>query len=354
MRTVFRKLLVAMLAFGWLAGTAHAQTLPSPVVDGETIGTPDLVKAACAEGAVTYYTSQSDTDERAITAPFVKQFPCIKISIISLVTGRLHERVLSEAAAGHAQADLSMVTDEAIAQIWIDGKLTRHWTPPSAASYPDSAKLDGWWYAGAGTLVYPVYNTELVSASDAPKSWRDLLDPKWKGRIATSPINIGGPQWMQYDFMIEKLGADYLPKFVALEPRMYNSYNPAIMDVARGELAIVVTAALNEYSVRVGQGAPLKQVYPPEGVPFTNYALILFAGSPHPAAAELFGNWYLSKQGQAALVKQRGAYSARADVAPPQGHPPLETLHPWNPGRAAVLQQHDAVTDQVMKAFGGR
>jgi len=73
-----------LAALGLLAafvpGLARA---PASTADGEVIGTADLVKAACAEGQVVYYTAQSDGDERAIIEPFAKQFPCIKVSIIS-------------------------------------------------------------------------------------------------------------------------------------------------------------------------------------------------------------------------------------------------------------------------------
>ena len=110
-----------MTKMGWAAaisiallGVAHAQ---APVVEGETIGTPELVKAACAEGEVVYYTAQSDSDERSIIEPFVKQFSCLKVSVISAVTGRMYERIVTEAQAGKTQGDLVMVTDEALTQI---------------------------------------------------------------------------------------------------------------------------------------------------------------------------------------------------------------------------------------------
>ncbi|MBV9738826.1 MAG: extracellular solute-binding protein, partial [Hyphomicrobiales bacterium] len=190
--------LCAMLAL--LALTpAKAQ---SPVVEGETIGTDELVKAACAEGQIVLYTAQSDADERAIIAPFVQQFPCIKVSIISAVTGRLYERIATEATAGKTQGDVAIVTDEALTQQLIDAKLARPWTPPMSPSYPANAKAQGWWYAASGSLMYPFYNTGLVQEADAPKSWKDLLDPKWKGKIASSPISIGGTAWLQYAFLL--------------------------------------------------------------------------------------------------------------------------------------------------------
>jgi iron(III) transport system substrate-binding protein len=342
-------------AFGLLAaivpGLAGAQL---PTANGEVIGTPELVKAACAEGQVIYYTSQSDGDERAIIEPFAKQFPCIKVSVVSAVTGRLYERVRTETQAGKPQGDVMMITDEALTQQLMDAKLLAPWTPPADAAYPSNAKVSGWWYAGSGAFMVAIYNTELVTAADAPKTWTDLLNPKWRGQLATSPITIGGTAWMQFAFMHDVLGADYLKKFVAQEPKLFPAYNPVVLSVARGEQLVGVTAALNEYSERVGNGAPIATVFPAEGVPFTNYPLMLLANGPHPHAGELFANWYLSKVGQAGLVRVRGAYSARADVASAPGNPPLAQIKRWNPGHDAILKEHDALLNEVLALFGRR
>jgi len=336
-----------------LAAGVQAQTM-NPTVEGETIATPELIKAACAEGQVVYYTAQSDSDERSIIEPFEKQFPCIKVSVISAVTGRLYERILTEVQASKMQGDIVMVTDEALTQQLVDEKLVRNWAPPMAAAYPNNAKVDGFWYAGSGALMYPFYNTALVKDADKPKNWNDLLDPKWKGKLTTSPITIGGTAWVLYDFMLVVLGEDYLTRFVAQEPKLYTAYNPVVIAVARGESLVGVSAALNEYPLRVGQGAPIAPIYPPEGLPATNYPLMLLAGAPHPNAAELFGNWYLSRLGQTQLVKVRGAYSVRADVAAAPGNPPLVDIKPWNPGHAAIIKNHAALIERVTEAFGGR
>jgi iron(III) transport system substrate-binding protein len=350
--TRLRSFLVGLAVLG--AGTAAAQTLPAPVVDGETIGTPELVKAACAEGQVLYYTAQSDGDERSIAEPFQKQFPCVKVNVISAVTGRLFERITTEAKAGKTQADIAILTDEVLVQKLIDDKLVRQWTPPQDAIYPETAKVKGWWYAGSGSFMLPFYNDQGVTGGDVPKTWTDLLDPKWKGKIATSPITIGGTAWMQYAFMKEKFGRDYLVKLAAQEPKLFSAYNAAVLSVARGELLIGISSALNEYPVRVTEGAPIKPIFPAEGIPYTNYPMMMLASSPHPNAAELFGNWYLSKAGQAMLVKTRGAYSVRKDVASAKGNPPLTELKPWNPGHDFMVQNHAALIKEFSEIFGSR
>ncbi len=340
------------LALSALLGAAGAlaQT-PSGVIDGETVGSPELVKAACAEGQVTYYTAQAEPDERDIVKPFEKSFRCVRVSVISMVTGRLYERVRTEAQAGVTQADVMASSSEILTEQLIKAKIVRAWTPPSAAKFPEGAKHDGFWYSSNIAVVVPFYNEQLVQGADIPKTWHDLVDAKWRGKIATSPITIGGSAWAMYAFMKYQLGDDYLKAFAAQKPRMFSAYDPVVLAVARGEDVIGVATNGNQYSAHK-KGAPIHTFYPPEGVPFLNLTTFLVAGGPHPHAAELFGNWYLSRQGQASVVAVRGLYSVRSDVAPAKDNPPLDQLHIWRLPLETMTERNDALVAEVTDLFG--
>jgi len=342
---------IALIACALMMTPARAQA-PSNVINGETIGSPELVKAACAEGAAVLYTAQGDADERQVVKEFEKDFPCIKVSVISLVTGRQYERIQTEATAGQTQADVSLVTDESIAKEMIDKKLVRPWTPPSEAKFPPNTKNPGWWYAGSNTYVYPVYNSDLVSDAEAPKTWKDLLDPKWKGQIGSPAVAIGGTAWILYYFMLKTQGEDYVRKFAAQQPKLFSSFQPMGMGVARGEQKIALLANVVDYPLRVSQGAPIKPVYPPEGLPHINYPIMLLDKSPHPKAGELLGNWYLSKRGQGALVAVRGVNSVRDDVPPAKGNPPDSSLKLWAPANKDIVDNFSSVTTTVGSILG--
>lgn len=334
-----------------LSGHALAQ-MPSPVVDGETIATPDLVKAACAEGAVVYYSSQPANDERTIIQPFEKRYPCISVSIISEVSGRMYERIKTEIAAGHIMGDVALLTDPQITQGLINQKAVRSWTPPEAADFPAEAKLDHWWYAALGTPFYPIYNEQLLSSGQAPTSWHDLLNPKYKGQISAASIDVGGTGWIVFAFFRTVLGDDYLHAFLNQQPKILTTYTNVAVGVSRGEFPIGIVASVNDYPMRVGQGAPIQPVFPKEGMPFIPFEMMLLANSPHPYAAELFANWYLSKEGQTSAVNERGCYSFRSDVAPPKGFPPRANQKFWYPGVAFITQQHDDLISEVTKLGG--
>jgi iron(III) transport system substrate-binding protein len=330
-------------------GQAQAQ---SPVIDGESIGTPELVQKACAEGRVVYYTPDAEAQAREINAVFEKRFPCIKVLTISAVSGRLIERLSAEVAASKIEADVVLLNDLQALDKFRTTQVLRPWNPPEDDKYAASSKLSGWWYAAGGTTEYIAYNTDLVSAADAPKTWLDLLDPKWKGKISAPMISLGGTGWMQYYFLAQKYGDDFLTKLAAQQPKYFSSYQPLTLAMARGEVAIAMTAVSIEAPMRINDGAPIKPVYPADGLPVATTYLALTNHAPHPAAAELYANWALSKEGQAAQVRVRKIWSQRADVAAAEGNPPPSTLNFYTLPSNLIIREYASFAAKATKLLG--
>ena len=135
---------------------------------------------------------------------------------------------------------------------------------------------------------------------------------------------------------------------------MYANFEAVVDAVLRGDVPVGVVDTLDEYPARVFGELPLRQVTPTEGLPYVQYPMMLIASSPHPHAAELFGNWYLSRTGQTALVHVRGAYSFRHDVLAARGNALLAGLPLWQPGRAAEIHDHDTLAREVFQLFDRR
>jgi iron(III) transport system substrate-binding protein len=322
------------------------------VVEGETIASPALVKAACAEGSLTYYTVQTEADEQNIIAPFEEAFPCITVNIVASTSGPLFSRVQTEAAAGKVTGDVLLNSDAVAAAALKKANLIKAWTPPSSSKYPDDRKVDGVWYPGAGSLMYFIYNNQKVSKADAPKDWSDLTDPKWQGQISTSPATIGGTGWSVFYFLNQTFGKSYLEQLDKQKVTFFPSYSSVVSSVARGETSIGIECDLCDYRARTQQGAPLTPVYPTSGSVYVPYPMMLIAHSPHPKAAELFANWYVSKQGQEQVVKTRGAYSARADIGPAEGKPALSKVKVVAIPTDKVLADHDKFLSTYASIFG--
>ncbi len=342
---------LAVMVAACLAAPLGARA-QAPVAEGEIFGTPELVQKACAEGQVVYYTPDAEAQSRAISAVFEKRFPCIKVLTVSAVTGRLLERIAAEVAASRIQADVVLLNDAQALNRFKETNVIRPWDPPSADKYPAASKMPGWWYGAGGMMEYIAYNTDLVSEADAPKGWKDILDPKWKGKISAPTVSIGGTGWMQYYFLDQTYGDDFLRKFAAQEPKYFSSYQPLTLAVARGEVAIALTGVSIEAPMRVNDGAPIKPVYPADGLPVATTWMALMNNDPHPNAALLYANWALSKEGQEAQVNVRKIWSQRPDVAPAAGNPPASQLHFWTVPSDVMIKNYNQFAAKAKQLLG--
>jgi iron(III) transport system substrate-binding protein len=162
------------------------------------------------------------------------------------------------------------------------------------------------------------YNPNQVSAAEAPKKWEDLLDPKWKDSINVKVSNSGLQHGVWY-MLLPILGADYFKKFGDQKPRAFDSYVQQYGRLVDGQDKIIMGAQYSGYIEFKAKGAPLAFVFPETGVPAVPETYGIVDQAPHPNAAELFMDWFLSTVGQKALAEALLLHSPRADVPPPGG-----------------------------------
>jgi spermidine/putrescine-binding protein len=166
-----RSLLGLLLTAALLAGP------PAAAAD------PALIAAAKREGAVTWYTTQIINQfGRPAIALFEKSYG-IKVTVLRGDAVELAARLIAEARAGRVAADLFDGTANAPALK--KAGVALQWLPEAAAKLPAAYRdPDGYWVATNLYVHTPVFNTDLVPRDGAPQSWQDLLDPKWRGKLA--------------------------------------------------------------------------------------------------------------------------------------------------------------------------
>ena len=260
---------------------------------------PALVEAARREGKVVVYSAYlSPTTHGRIGAAFEKAYG-IKVDYLTARGAELRERTRIEQSAGRFLGDvLHTASSNIFMSIEIDKTLDPHGgLPGSSRLKPDFASRADGMQAPIFTINYGfLVNTSLVKPGDEPKTWQDLLDPKWKGKILFDDPRTSGGGRVMFHMTMDKFGRAYHEKLAAQQPVFSRDYGEAGRRVARGEFAIYVPLILSEY-MRL-KGLPVKMIIPEEGVTYGSYSVSVLRNAPHPNAARLLCDYYLSDDAQ--------------------------------------------------------
>lgn len=301
----------------------------------------DIAKAE-QEGGVVIYSPDPEANTAALLDRFHALFPKIKTSFIRLQTGALYQKLMTERRASTYQVDVLQLTDVGYALDFQKRNGWVHYVSPEMDAYKSDFKSqpEGYWTWGSLIIAGLAYNPKLVKPEDAPKSWKDSLDPRWKGTI-NAKVAASGLQHVTWYELKQIYGEDYWTRFAALKPTVYDSYVQQFDRMVSGQDALANTAQYSAYLQFKAKGAPLTFVFPTEGLTVTPGVWGAVANAPHPEASKLFMDWLLSAPGQAAYDQVAFLSSPRPDAAPPPGGIPtgeMKLLYPkdW----AAFLATH--------------
>ena len=139
--------------------------------------------AARREGGVTVYSSIALEDMTILARPFEKKYPWMKVESYRAGKIRLAQRIVTEARAGKHQFDVLLSSAFTTLEMKLQKLLTPYQSPERAHYRPELKDSEGYWTAGQINTMSVAFNTRLVKRDDAPKHWRDLLNPKWRGKI---------------------------------------------------------------------------------------------------------------------------------------------------------------------------
>lgn len=325
-----------------VAASLAVAGLPSITYAANSFPAPDdeaaLYAAAKKEGSVTWYLGMPPDVAKNIMNEFAKKYPGINVEPVRLVSVQQFQRFSQESAAGQGVADLLYLDTWSIDDLVKKGYLAE-WTPPDASKLPADSRMGAYAYNQAYSVAAIAYNANNVTPAEVEKlkTWKGILDPEFKGRFAVSnqicstcyaPIHM----WLDPKLK-DKYGEAFMRKIAAQNPHVYAEINLAIDRVAAGEEDIVYCCLWGALAnARYVKGAPIRWVYPtPTPVaPESFMAISKFA--PHPNAARLFENWWISPEGTAAQQKyfgDGGALAGYQDQMPavkePWYHAPTET-----------------------------
>jgi iron(III) transport system substrate-binding protein len=290
--------------------------------------TAELETAARKEGGLTWYIAQVDGETAEVMGrAFTAQYPGVTVSVIRTTGQVAYERLSQDLKNNAPQCDVFSTTDIAHMPALMQRKALANYTPPNAADLAPAFRglgQDGWWYPNHSTLMLIIVNTLKVKPEEAPRSWTDLLDPKWKGRVAFGHPGFSGYVGVWTVEMRKLYGWDYFDKLAKNNPRIGRSGNDPITLLNAGE-CVVGLGPLATTLLSASKGNPIAAQYPTDGSMLCVGPSGVLAAAPHPAAARLFMNWLLSAE-CARVMADAFQTPVREGAAQPAGAKPLSDI----------------------------
>src|SRR3954468_22034756 len=330
---------VALLA---AAGAAPAAT-PEP-----TATSPDLLAKAKNEGKIVRYTSIELQTAEKIAKAFEAAHPGIDVQVERNGCERIVQRITQERSSNIHAADVVECSDMTALLDWRKQGWLAAYLPEDVATYPaDYRDPDGFYATDRITLSPILYNTKLVKPEDAPKSFADLLDPKWKGKLVKAHPGYSGTIMTVTYEISRDLGWDYLKKLGTQQVMQVQSAADPPKKVAQGERPVAADGGEYLPLQMIEKGAPLALVYPTEGTPTIPGGAGVMVDAPHPNAARMFANYLFSKDGQQLLVDMARIRSVHPGVKLPSDMKPLSEIKTLKPDTAA----QEKATAEIKKKY---
>jgi iron(III) transport system substrate-binding protein len=284
----------------------------------------DIAKAK-AEGKVVWYTSTPLPQAQKIANAFEKEHG-IKVELFRSGGSAVLRRFQQEIDAGRIAADVLTHSDPAAAAMLGRKGVFVAFKPKNFDKVPDAAKdKDGLFVGQRLNLMTNYLRSDKVAEADEPKSWNDLANPKYKGKMV-----IGDPSFTSLlvsvvGMMSKERGWGFYEKLRANDTMVVQGNQQASDMLKRGERLIAV-GALDSYAAEDRKaGHPMKTLYPADGVFVIPSPTSVVKGSPNPNAAKLFAEFQISDEVQK-IFPADGGFAARSDMPAPAGSPPLSSL----------------------------
>jgi iron(III) transport system substrate-binding protein len=334
---------------GVLAATAAFAAPPEPMSI-----TPQLVEAAKKEGVVVYYTAVDVKVAEKVAAAFKEKYPGIDVQVERTGAERLFQRIGQELESGINNADVINSSDAAHAIFWKRKGWLAPVLPDDVAKNFDKTYYDpdGTYAVWRATLSPIGYNTRLVKPEDAPKSFADLLDPKWKGKIVKAHPGYSGTVMTATHQIARDIGWEFLEKLAKQDVMQVQSATDPSKKIISGERQ--VSADGTEYNLILARqaGAPIEIVYPSEGTPFVPGPSAVLAKAPHPNAARLFYLWSFTLEGQQLMHDVGGLRSVHPGVKESAGIKPLKDIKLMKDDAEDAEKHVEEIKQRYAKAFG--
>src|ERR1700722_9752106 len=292
------------------AGAAFSTRVMASAPPPEPV-TPALIEAAKKEGKGAYSPSTALPVAEKLAKAFEAKYPGIAVRVERTGAERVFQRIGQEYSSNIHAVDVVNSSDAAHFIVWKRDGVLVPFVPEDVAKFypPEHRDIDGQFASWRIFLSIIAYNTNLVKAEDAPKSFADLLDPKWKGKIVKAHPGYSGTIMTSTYELQRDIGLSWFEQLAKQNVMQVQSSADPPKKLDLGERAIMADG--NEYSILQLRetGRPVEPVYASEGSPLIIGPNGIFKNSPNPNAAKLFQSFCFSPEAQQLIIDVGGLRS---------------------------------------------
>lgn len=311
-------------------------------------GALDLAKK---EGKVVWYSSLGLSLAQKVCDAFNKKSLGVTCELNRDGSERIFQKVMQEAGANLWIADVVHTSD---ISHYLDFKtkgMLAKYAPAGSERFPPEFKdPNGFYTVLRGSPYVMAINTQKVAKAEAPKRWKDMLDPRWKGKLVHAHPGYSGVVMTGMTGLLRAFGWDYYAALARNNPLIVQSAEDPPMKLAGGEAWVGVSAEYNLYRA-LKKGNPIEIVFPEEGVPFVSSANAIMARAPHPNAARVFTDFLFGKEAQQLLVDD-GLYVPSDEVTYAKDKRPLKDIKILPAEPEEILKRSGEIKEKFRELFG--
>jgi iron(III) transport system substrate-binding protein len=283
------------------------------LLSSTAMGTENLVSGAKNERQVVLYTAMVQRDTNVIINKFMEKYPFIQARYNYAPTDQLLAKVSTEFRAGKLQADVIQIGG-VLAEVLKKQGVMGNYVSPELKAIPDDFKdPEGLWGSAYIQTNVIGYNTRFVNRRDIPKSYEELLDPKWKGKLGMARNEV---KWFiaRLGIMGERKGLDFMRKLSKQQIKFFPTKTVVGVMLGAGEIEVAVNSLADGLEKEKAKGAPVEWIAV-NPVHTTILPIFVAKGATSPNAAKLLVDFVLSKEGQT-VIKSFNRIPTRRDVLP--------------------------------------
>jgi iron(III) transport system substrate-binding protein len=295
-----------------------------------------LPRSARAQETFVWYTGLATEASDAVSKRFTEQTG-IPVEYFRAGSNNVVQKFDQERQADQVRCSAILIAIPVLAAQWAKEGVLERYDSPEFAHYPAEFVVEGYSAPTSGEAMSMAYNTEMISAEEAPKTWEDLLDPKWKGKLALTDAASASSALHWFAAIQSVYGKEFMEKLSQQDVLVRTGGADVANTLVSGERPVAAAITQSHASRAIGKGGALRIVVPEAGAPLISTVVCIPAQGPDTETGKQFVDFILSEEVQVMLQDEYFSPSLREGMPPfklDTGARPLSEVKPMASSQA--------------------